>query len=72
MAQGKKTRVSRFEVERAARVYRTNKDASRALGIGSDAFTRRCHRYGLETPTEREKRKRGEWLSREGSAESDE
>ena len=59
--------ATRAEVERAARMYQTNKDARRALGIGKDTFRELCRRYGLETPGERERRNRAEWSKYKGS-----
>ena len=61
MAQGEKKKLTRNEVERAARVYRMNKDAWQALGISDKTFVKLCHRYGVVTPAEREKRRREEW-----------
>ena len=43
-------KISRQQIERAARLYRSNLDASRALGITLQAFGRICRRYGIETP----------------------
>jgi len=57
----KTCQVARFEVERTARMYRTNVDASRVLGMGEATFTRLCHRYKIERPCDRERRKREEW-----------
>ena len=54
-------KVIRSELERAARMYRTNKDASWALGIGGLSFRRLCRRYGIETPCRRKRRIREEW-----------
>jgi len=48
--------ISRDQVERAARVYRTNLDASRALGIELRSFGRLCRRHGVETPWARKRR----------------
>lgn len=53
--------IAREEVERAARLYRQNKDASRALDITLHAFGRICRKYGIETPYARRRRR-----SREG------
>ena len=41
------------QVVRATRVYRTNKDASTALGITPRAFARLCRELGIDTPGER-------------------
>jgi hypothetical protein len=51
--------VPREQVERAARVYHRNADASAALGITMRAFSRACRRYGIETPYVRRRRERG-------------
>ncbi len=45
-------------IERAARVYASNQDASRALGIAGGTFGRLCRQYGIETPFARSRRKR--------------
>ncbi len=50
-------KISREEVERAARMYHSNQDAARALGIRSDSFSALCRRYGLETPYKRRERR---------------
>jgi len=61
MAQGKKTRISRFRVERTARMYRTNKAAARSLGVAPVTFGRLCARDSIETPYARRKRTLREW-----------
>lgn len=35
---------------RAARVYKTNKEAGAALGMSMRGFARACRRNGIETP----------------------
>lgn len=35
---------------RAARLYKTNKEASAALGMSMRGFARACRRHGIETP----------------------
>ena len=47
-------------LERPARMYRTNVDAARALGVSTPGFIRACRREGVETPGERTKRMRKE------------
>lgn len=47
----------RERVERAARIYASNRDAGLALGIAPGSFGRLCRRYGIETPQARRKRK---------------
>ena len=38
------------ELARVARMYKSNKDASRALGITTQAFGRLCRQHRIETP----------------------
>ena len=49
----------RARVERAARIYASNRDAGLALGIAPGSFGRLCRRFGIETPQVRRKRKAG-------------
>ena len=44
---------TRDQLERVARVYKTNKDASQALGIATRTFTRQCERLGVLPPSKR-------------------
>ena len=46
----------RERIARAARIYRSNKDAGVALGIAPGSFGRMCRRYGIDTPSIRRKR----------------
>ena len=48
------------EAERVAQIYKTNSDASSALGVTSGSFTRICREYGIETPYARGRRVRKE------------
>jgi hypothetical protein len=50
--------ITREQIERAARLYKTNMDASQALGIAMRSFGRLCRRYGIETPWVRKRRRR--------------
>ena len=50
----------RERVERAARIYASNRDAGLALGIAPGSFGRLCRRFGIETPQVRRKRKAGD------------
>ena len=43
---------------RAARVYKTNKDAGAALGMSMRGFARACRRHGIETPFSRRRKER--------------
>ncbi len=49
-------KVSYREIERVARIYNQNKDASAALGISLRHFARLCRHYGIETPYARRRR----------------
>ena len=49
----------RERVERAARIYASNRDAGLALGIAPGSFGRLCRRFDIETPQVRRKRKAG-------------
>ena len=42
--------IERARVERVARVYASNQEASQALGITLRSFNRLCHKYGVESP----------------------
>ena len=48
--------VPRDVVERVARLYHSNSDASAALGIEMRSFGRLCRRYEIETPYARKRR----------------
>ena len=48
--------ITRKQVERVARVYKSNQDAGRALGIEMRSFSRLCRKYGIETPYVRKQR----------------
>ena len=51
-------KTDRARVERAARIYASNKEASSALGIALGSFGRLCQQYGIETPYARRRRRR--------------
>ncbi|MEE3259821.1 MAG: hypothetical protein VX293_11480 [Candidatus Latescibacterota bacterium] len=51
-------RIAPDRIERAARIYGSNQDASRALGIAAGTFGRLCRQYGIETPYARRHRRR--------------
>jgi len=61
VAKGEKTKVIRTDLERCARVYRTDKEASRALKVFTRTFVQLCRQYRIETPNDRERRKRVRW-----------
>ena len=50
-------RIERDRIERVARIYASNQDASRALGIAMRSFGRLCREYGIETPYVRKRRR---------------
>lgn len=52
--------IPRADIERVARIYKTNQDASQALGIHPKSFSRLCRQYGVETPYLRQQRRRQE------------
>ena len=45
--------ITKEQVERVARIYKHNQDASKALGITMRSFGRLCRKYGIETPYSR-------------------
>ena len=49
-------KIERSRIEKAARIYRTNKDAAVALGIASQSFSRLCRVYGIVPPGARRRR----------------
>ncbi len=51
-------KVPREWLERAARVYNSNAEASKALGIAGGTFGRLCRQYGIETPFARQRNAR--------------
>ena len=52
-------RIGRDRVERVARIYASNKDASQALGITLGSFGRLCRKFAIETPYARRRRRKG-------------
>ena len=48
-------------IKRAARIYASNQEASRALGIAPGSFSRLCRLYNIETPYARKCRRREEF-----------
>ena len=51
-------KTGRERVERAARIYHSNRDAGTALGIDQRSFARLCRRYNIESPGARRRRLR--------------
>jgi|TARA_Y100000310_G_scaffold89350_1_gene86452 hypothetical protein len=56
--QGAKLQFTREQIERVARIYSSNEDAGRALGIAGGSFGRICRRLGVETPQARRAKQR--------------
>ena len=50
-------KIERERVERAARLYASGTEASRALGIAPGSFSRLCRLYGIPTPQARRRRR---------------
>ena len=50
-------KISKERIERVARIYASNTEASSALGIALGSFGRLCRRYGIETPYARKRRR---------------
>ena len=46
-------RFDKKRIQRAARIYASNRDAGLALGIAPGSFGRLCRRFGIETPQAR-------------------
>jgi hypothetical protein len=49
--------ITREQVERVARIYKSNEGAGQALGINMRSFSRLCRRYDIETPYARRRRR---------------
>ncbi len=56
--EGYVEKISRGRLERVARMYKSNKEASQALGISLGGFGRACRRYGIDTPYVRNREQR--------------
>jgi len=56
-------KIDRERIERAARIYASNRDAGQALGIAPGSFGRLCRRFGIPTP---QSRRREHHLQRRG------
>ena len=46
-------KIEKERIERAARIYTSNRDAGIALGIAPGSFGRLCRWYDIETPQAR-------------------
>lgn len=47
------------QLERTARMYRTNKDAADALGVSTHSYTRACKGHGITTPNDKRRAEGG-------------
>ena len=56
----RKTRVDSGRLERACRMYKSNLEAAKALGINTSTLSRLCREQGIETPFARNKKAREE------------
>lgn len=61
--------IDRGCVERVARIYASNEEAARALGIVMRSFSRLCRRYEVETPYVRRQRLRREAKARRNGSD---
>lgn len=67
-------KIERERIERVARLYASNEEASQALGIAPGSFSRLCRLYGIETPYARRRRRwqevgrRGDWVGSSGAS----
>ena len=52
--------ITKETIQRVARMYRSNQDASVALGITMRSFGRLCRKFGIETPYSKRRRRAGE------------
>jgi hypothetical protein len=52
--------IDRASLERAARIYNSNREAGGALGVRGNSFLRACVREGIEAPSQRHERQRRE------------
>ena len=51
-------KIDKERIERAARIYASNRDAGLALGIAPGSFGRLCRRFGIPTPQSRKRQHR--------------
>lgn len=50
--------VSKDALERVARMYKSNKEASQAIGLHPRSFARLCRQHGILTPYVRQQHQR--------------
>lgn len=51
-------RVNKQALERVARIYKSNKEASQAIGLHPRSFSRLCRQHGILTPYVRQRNQR--------------
>ena len=49
--------IEKERIERCARIYNSNAEAARALGIAPASFGRLCRQHGIESPYARKARR---------------
>lgn len=52
-------KIAKERLERVARIYKSNREASRALGMAPESFARACRCYRIDTPYKRQMKRRG-------------
>lgn len=52
-------RLDPSQLERTARMYRTNRDAAEALGVSTHSYTRACRGHGITTPNDKRRAEDG-------------
>lgn len=52
-------KIAKERIERVARIYKSNREASRALGMAPESFARACRHYRIDTPYMRQMKRRG-------------
>ena len=55
--QPRTDKIGRSEMERACRMYNSNKEVKKALHIGQIAFNALVEKYEIETPSKRRERR---------------
>ena len=50
--------IDKEQLERVSRIYKSNQDACRALGISLGGFGRACRAHGIDTPYIRKRKRR--------------
>ena len=56
-------RICKEDLERVARMYKSNKESSQAIGLHPRSFSRLCREHGILTPYVRHRRAIEEYRS---------